>query len=234
MIPQRLPEFVLPRSFDADTLLSRPLARFGDDARYFASTIMRKTSRRQADRSRYVPLHAEHLRNVMSFRKSRDVIHSLLDAGAVHRTPYQVGKRSFAYRLDDRYRDDPHIRRPVQNTRLLRRLQRFAVIAKQRMQERMLPVHQALARQQRGLEIDGSLAREMIARLPAESNPFDVQGILVADIENRRFRLSVGRYGRVSNSITNMKREVRSALRHNGAALAGVDITCAHLPCWHF
>jgi len=221
------PEFVLPASFDAEALLPWKLRRYGDDARYFASTIIRKTARRQADRNGYVALRAEHLRQVMSFRHYRDVIEALLSVCAVHRTPYQVGFRPFGYRLDEEYRGQAHVRRKIECPRLLRRLTQFFASAKLRGQARMLPVHHALARQQHKLRIDGDLAREIIARLPAESNPFDVQGILVADIEQRRFRLSVGKYGRVANSITSMKREVRSALRYKSQPLAGVDIACA-------
>ena len=227
MIPHHVPQFVLPASFDADVLIPDSLRLYRDDARYFASTILRKTARRQTDHNGYVFLRAEHLRNVMSFHRYADVVNTLLDSGTVHRTPYQVGKCPFAYRLDDRFRDDRHIRWPVQNARLLRRMAKFGAKARLQAQQRMLPVHDALAKQQRRLEIDGELAREIIGHLPPESNPFDVQGILVADIEEQRFRLSVGRYGRVANSITNMKREVRCALRYKGRPLAGVDISCA-------
>jgi len=219
--------FTLPASFNPAELLPSALHRYQDDARYLASTIIRKTARGQADAGGYVPLKAEYLRNIISERRGRDVIQSLLAEKAIHRTPYQVGRRSFAYRLDDRYRTDPHIRRPVESKRLIRNLDKHAASCARDAAARMKPVHHTLARLQQDLEIDGAASEAILTTLPVESNPYDVQGVLVRDIIDRRFRLSVGNYGRVANSVTSMKREIRAALRCAGQPLSGVDIACA-------
>lgn len=87
----------------------------------------------------------------------------------------------------------------------------------------MKPVHCGLERLQWRLQIDGRLAREILAGLPPSSNPFDVQGILIGDIERRDFRLNVGRYCRVSNNITSIKRELRAALNVDGLPLSHAD-----------
>lgn len=223
-------QFVLPATFDPMELLPKSLHRYADDARYLASTIIRKSARGQADAGGYVPLKAEFLRNVISERRGRDVIQSLLNAEGIHRRPYQVGVRSFAYRLDDRFKADKHIRRPIENKRLLKNLERHAAICRVEAGARMKPVHHELARLQKSLQIDGTESKAVLTMLPPESNPFDIQGVLVQDIVDRRFRLSVGGYGRVANSITSLKRELRSALRCAGQPIAGVDISCAQ-PC---
>lgn len=228
--PPVQPVFLLPASFDPIELLRKPLHKFADDARYLASTILRKTARGQADDFGFVPLRAEYLRRIISERRGRDVIQSLLDAEAIHRRPYQVGVTAFSYRLGDRYLNDPHIRLPIANKRLLRNLERHAAGCREEADRRMKPIHVTLASLQHGLEIDAMESKAVLTTLPSESNPFDVQGIMVQDIIDRRFRLSVGDYGRVANSITSMKREIRQALRCAGMPLAGVDITCAQ-PC---
>ena len=79
--------FILPASFDPIELLPKPLRKFADDGRYIISTIIRKTARGQADDCGYVPLRAEYLRNVISKRKYREIVESLLAAEAIHRTP---------------------------------------------------------------------------------------------------------------------------------------------------
>lgn len=94
-------------------------------------------------------------------------------------------------------------------------------------QARMKPVHHALAKQQCRLRIHGDTAREILSGLPAKSNRFDVQCILIANIENHEFHCSVGQYGRLANNITNMKRELRSALHVDGEPLGCVDVSCA-------
>jgi hypothetical protein len=91
----------------------------------------------------------------------------------------------------------------------------------------MKPVHVALARLQTRLTIDGDRARGVIQSLPPESNPYDIQGMLVRDIEESDFRVSVGRFGRLSNNITSMKREVRAALSVGEEPLRQVDISCS-------
>jgi hypothetical protein len=221
---------ILPESFDAFELLPKTLHRYADDARYLVSTILRKTAKGQGDDCGYVPLRAEYLRAVISERRGRDVIESLLAAEAIHRTPYQVGVRSFAYRLDDRYLGDLHVRLAIESIRLLRKLEQHFAHCQDEADQRMKPVHHVLATLQNDLQIDGAESKAILTTLPVESNPFDVQGILVRDILDRRFRLSVGYFGRVANSITSMKRELRAALRCAGMQLAGVDISCAQ-PC---
>jgi len=222
--------FILPESFDPLELLPRALHGFADDARYVVSSILRKTARGQADEQGYVPLRAEYLRNVISKRKCSEIVKSLVAAEAIRRMPYQVGVRSFAYRLADRYQADQHIRLPIECKRMLRKLEAHAAMCKAEADQRMKPVHVTLARLQHGLEIDSMESAAILTTLTAESNPFDVQGVMIQDILEQRYRLSVGQYGRVANSITSMKREIRTALRCAGMPLAGVDISCAQ-PC---
>lgn len=218
--------FTLPQSLHVEQVLGRALRRFDEDARYFVSTIVRKTARGQADRNRYVPLRAEHVRSIISYRKAKAVVDQLLATGIVQRRPYQRGVRPFSYRLHERYLDNPHVRQPVASSLIRDKLARFAAQARAKQRKRMLPVHLDLERRQQHLEVSGELARTILGGLPPASNPYDVQGILVADIEEGRFRLTVGNFGRVSNNITSMKRELRRALRYNDAPLVGIDISC--------
>jgi hypothetical protein len=219
--------FRLPETFRPGEFLRSPRLRTcHDDARYFVSLILTKLARGDVDDTGRVRLMAKHLRRVMNFRYYSCVVDALLERGAVTRTPYLVGEQAFGYMLADRFREDRHVRIPVTDPRLIGRLESYHKQAEQERLSRMKPVHTALECQQRRLRIDGDLAREIITRLPPASNPFDVQGILVADIEDRQFRINVGRYGRVANNITSMKRELRAALRIGDYPLHHVDISC--------
>ena len=218
----RLPETFHPGEF----LRSLRLRTCHDDARYFVSLILTKLARRDVDECGNVRLMAKHLRSVMHKHNYAAVVDALLEYGAVTRSPYAVGERAFGYVLSDRFRGDRHVRIPATDARLIGRLDAYHQQAEQERLSRMLPVHTALERLQWRLRIDGDLAREIITGLPPASNPFDVQGILVADIEHRQFRMNVGRYGRVANNITSMKRELRAALRVGDYPLHHVDISC--------
>ncbi len=156
----------------------------------------------------------------------KQVVDALLVGGAVKRVAYQVGECSFGYQLAERFHRDKHVRIAAQDPRLVDRLRLFHEKSEQERQSRMKPVHFALERLQQQLKIDADQAREIIESLPAASNPWDCQGVLVRDIEDKDFHVNVGRYGRLTNNITSMKREIRSALRLGSESLKHVDISC--------
>jgi hypothetical protein len=218
--------FIQPESFDPAEFLHWPKLRdLADDARYFVSLIHMKLARRDIEVDGHTCLMAKYLRNVMHKHYYAAVIEALLDGGAVTRTPYVVGQKAFGYMLADRFRNDKHVRVAATCPRLIRRLEAFQERAEAERRGRMLPVHFALERQQWRLRIDSRQAREIIGGLAPESNRFDVQGVLVAAIEQCEYHVNVGRYGRLTNNVTSMKREVREALRVDGHRLAHVDIT---------
>jgi hypothetical protein len=220
--------FVLPESFDPREFLRLDVLRNRmDDARYFVSLILAKLAHRDVDEMGLVRLHAKHLKNIMYQTTYSDVIDELRIGGAIERFPYRVGERSFGFRLAARFVTDKHVRVPATDQRLIGRLTAFHKRAELERQGRMLPVHRALAKQQIRLRIHGDKARGILAGLPRESNPYDTQGILVRDIENREFHSNVGQYGRLSNNITNLKRELRDTLHVGGRKLVNVDLSCA-------
>lgn len=220
--------FVLPESFDPGEFLTSPaLHRRWDDSRYFIGLILTKLARRDVDDLGVVRLHAKHLAGIMYQATYAHVIEALRQGGAVERFPYQVGERSFGFRLSARFVADKHVRVPATDQRLIGRLTAFHEQQEAERLARMQPVHLALAKQQHRLRIHGHEARRTLERLPATCNPFDVQGILVADIENHEFRCNVGRFGRLSNNISSLKRELREALHVDGEPLGSVDLSCA-------
>jgi hypothetical protein len=220
-------QFRLPESFHPGELLRTfPLIRLADDARYFVSLILTKTARGQVDDSGYVRLKAKYLRSIMHKHDYNKVVDALLDGGAVERVAYQVGENSFGYQLAKRFLCDKHVRLAAKDPRLIGRLRLFHEQAECERHSRMKPVHFALERIQQQLKIDGDQAWEILESLPPKSNPWDCQGLLVRDIEDQDFHVNVGRYGRLSNNVTAMKRELRSALRHGSEPLKHVDIKC--------
>ncbi len=220
--------FVLPASFHPGEFLKTPkLQSRWDDARYFISLILRKLSRWDVDDLGVVRLHAKHLMAIMYQLTYAAVIKALVDGGVVERFPYQVGQRSFGFRLSAKFVTDKHVRMPATDQRLIRRLEKFSDECFEERQARMKDVHHALARQQVRLQIHGNRAREILSGLPQVENQFDCQGVLVDDIENRDFRMSVGQFGRVFNNISNLKRELRDELHVGGEKLGYVDLSCA-------
>jgi hypothetical protein len=218
------PHFTLPQSFAPGDYLAFSMRRHHDAARWFVSTIMTKLARRRG--LGCVRLRAEFLRRMMG-RRSNTIVDRLLAGGAVSRGPYLVGSHAFGYVLDNRFAGDRHIRVPVVDDRMIERIHRLREQSIQCTSARYGPVHHKLYVDQQRLRIDGDAARECLLQLPPSCNPYDAQGIQIADIERHQFRLSVGRWGRVQNNITSLKRELRQHLRIDGEELAELDLIAA-------
>ena len=159
----RVPTFTLPESFDAREFLRKPeLMRRMADANYFVSTILRRNAHGLHENG-IVRLYAKFLKNIMHQRFYSATIDSLLTGGVVERFPYLVGERSFGFRLAERYFEDKHVRVPITDERLLRRLDIFYRQSEQERRGTLKPVHFALERQQQRLRIYGDSARGIIA-----------------------------------------------------------------------
>jgi hypothetical protein len=89
-----------------------------------------------------------------------------------------------------------------------------------------LPIHHALNREQHALSIDVESADRILDGL---SNPHCrlCQSVLVGYLQRRTFRFSVGSTGRVFNSFSNLKTELRSAVRLAGEPIGNVDLVCS-------
>ncbi|MBL8815964.1 MAG: hypothetical protein JNL58_08025 [Planctomyces sp.] len=224
--PRMNHRFILPESFDPSDSLPPKLHRYCDDARYFVATVLTKISRGQVDEDGNVRLAAKYLRNIMNFRNYRHVIDALLEADIVERGSYLIGVKSFGYRLSERFVNDRHVRVAPTDRRLIQRLEAYYAEHERNRRSQMKPVHKALERHQRRLSIDRDHASEILQKLPPGSNPWDTQNVLICDIDNRNFHLSIGTYGRVSNNITSLKRELRHALRLRKDPLCNADVRC--------
>lgn len=216
--------FLLPESFDARDVLPKELHKRADDANYLVSTILKKIAAGKADSSGRVVLNAANLRNIMARDDYVKVVNALLKAGVIHRDSYRVGKKSYGYQLDDRYQYDTLVRTDVTSPRLKRRLMKFHDDWRKEQRNRMDKVHFHLERLQQRLSIDRDHATSILAALPRGKNRFDTQGHLVNQLAQQRMHFSVGKNGRVSNSITNLSRELRPALRLDGRPLVCLDL----------
>jgi len=216
-------EFILPADFDAASSLPRSLNRQLHAAEWLVNSLLRKVANGQKGP---VPMQAQFLKRMMGDNYAW-LIMALADAKVVNRVgAYEPGRRSFAYTLHERFANSPHVRKAVINKPMRKRLSALQTDRQEAQRRWRKPVHLELMRRQNALQIHGDEGRAVLAA-ESGSNPFDSQGVLIRDIEDMRFRLSVGNCGRVSNSITSIKKTVRPLLHIDGTRLAGVDLQCA-------
>ena len=219
-------QFVLPKSFHPLEFLRTPrLQMRADDARWLIDTIVRKTAHRDLDRWGCVRLDSMILRRVLGNRSS-DIARALERGGAIEIASYRAGVRCKGYRLSHRYLGDRCVRVPCVEPHLLARLdaERRRLDA-QDTRSAWLPIHFALNAEQRALSIDAPAADAILAGLPAHTRL--CQDVLVGDLRRRAFRFSVGSTGRVFNSITGLKRELRTTVRLAGEPMGNVDLVCS-------
>jgi len=158
--------FVVPKSFDPLEFLKEPrLAMRADDARWFVSTILRKMASRNVDQWGFARLYSNILRRAMNQRTYKDVIETLLDGGAIERSPYEVGVKSFGYRLAKRYLNDHAKRRRAVDKRLIDRIERERQRMESQQAVRCRPIHEALKAVQQHLAITPE-ADDILGGLP--------------------------------------------------------------------
>jgi hypothetical protein len=86
------------------------------------------------------------------------------------------------------------------------------------------PIHYMLDEEQRAVTVTTG-ANEILDELPDHSRL--CQDVLVSNIRHRIFPFAVSTTGRVFNSVSGLKRELRAALRLAGEPLGSVDIVNA-------
>lgn len=219
--------FFHPASMELGEALPPKLHNRIDDGRYLVDLIMWQTATGREDKKGYVSLQASLLDKVMRKSNRAELVETMIGENVLERSPYEIGVKSYGYRIHRRFTRDHHATTAATDRRLIRAIGRAREAARERQAARWLPVHFALAERQYGLRIDIDEAEEIIAGLPAKSNPYDVQRILVRNIDQGMYRFSVGQWGRVSNCITSLKREVRTALRYKGQKLRSADLKCS-------
>ncbi len=218
--------FTLPASFQPLEFLRAPrLAMRCDDARWLVSTILRKTANRDTDIWGCVRLHSSIMRRIMDKHAVGEIVDSLVAGGALETAPHCAGVKAKGYRLAQRYLGDRCIQIRVPDPRLLDRIERERERRKaDEQRQRWKPIHYALAAEQRHVTIDEE-SEQILESLPPHTRL--CQDVLVSDIRQRQHPFSVSSTGRVFNSITGLKRELRRALRIDGQHVGSVDIRCA-------
>jgi hypothetical protein len=215
----------VPASFDAGDVLPDRLSKRRDDANWFVDTILRKAACDDVDAFGYVRLHSGILQRVMSKRHYTTVVDVLVEAGTVDPpAPYYAGIKSKGFRISEKHLSERFKIIEPRDRHLIKRIQREWERISQHQRERWLPIHHELERMQRGLTIMPE-ADLILGDLPPTARL--CQDVLVANIRDRNFKLTVSNTGRVFNAVTGLKRELRGVLRLHGEPIGGVDIRCA-------
>jgi hypothetical protein len=220
--------FLLPSSFAATDYLKGPLAKRTDCLNYLVSTILRRQATGAGHGNHnFVTLNASELNKIMAKDDAHAVIEAAVNGGAIEIDKHYVkGCFSRGYRLNERFINDKIVRVKPTGKRIMRALER---------QRNEQPVHhkapqktskliQQMTDQYHKLEINIDQARELISRLPEDSNPFDRQSVIIQDLVDKNFIVFPTQWGRLYNNISGLHSLVRPALSYRGARLHSVDV----------
>ncbi len=218
--------FNLPASFRPEEVLPRELWTRADDARYLVSAVVKKTAEGNLDAWGMARLQAEILRRTMYARTATAIERALIDANVIETAPHCAGKRSKGFRLGAAYVGDRYIRRPAVDVRLIERWQKECdrMDAEQRRTV-WKPIHDMLAAELPHVTITEK-ADDVLAAL---QNPAArlCQDVAVDNIRRGQHPFTVSSTGRVFNSITGLKPDLRHELRIEGRPTGCIDIVAA-------
>lgn len=222
--------FTVPASIRFFEILSSQELRSCDDAaRYFVDLVLRKS---HSSKDGFARLLAKHLDEIMSGRDRKKIVEALRYAGVVERNSYAPGERPYGYRLKDQYRDQDTLRVAATDSLIIKRLRKHLESREKANRITWRPVHHNLWSRQFSLAIDGNAARHEIDLLELANSDVSLchqqnRQIQLANIERLELRqhvMSVGRFGRVFNSITSLPRAIRRHLTDGTQHLTCIDI----------
>ncbi len=216
------PVFYVPESFRPETSLPQRLLLHAQSAYYLMHLILVRLVHGERDCAR---LKMKYLENVMGRRHAGIIRASLEESGDTCRVGgYREGQYAFGYLPGEKYRDQRLRPFHPTNPELLQRLARLHHEIDENGGRHLLPIHKQWEQWQTSLTIDINQARSAVATLPVASNPYDIQSLLIDRLPRQEYRFKVDDYGRVHNSITNLHRRIRPALRIHGEPTMHIDI----------
>ena len=216
------PTFWVPRSFHPDITLPPRLLTHCQCAYYLMHSIVVRVAYGDRNGAR---LKMQYLQNTMGRHRCKPILDALINSGDVRRVGnYIEGDHSFGYLPGQQYEEDKLRRFCPTDLRLLERLDAVSREAEADAQRHWSPIHDVWQQWQTHLRLDRRQARRIIANIPLELNPYDVQTLLIERIRPGQHRFIVDDYGRVHNSITSLHRTLRPALRISGQPLVNIDI----------
>jgi len=196
--------FYLPESLDLNFI--KPLYR--PAIQWLVNSIYMMKTMRKMRKDDYAPLRSKIMQKFMG-----DSYKSLLEQLAVEGVlesdgKYEVGRKSFGYRLAEPYRHATHRLVPVTAHVMLKRIEAWH----RSLQATWSDVHHRL--------------KLWMERMKLTVDPKDWPGseLMIARIQNQDFWFVVCRYGRVHTPATSLKRGLRRYLRIEGQPLVEIDI----------
>jgi hypothetical protein len=173
-----------------------------------------------------IPLYSPYLRKVLG-KNSANIIRALADEGHIVVSPHQAGSHSRLFVLGEMYRNSKFEWRRLTDKRLVRRINgAYAEVIENERQRWKLAHHLWWERQQK-LGIDWPQAMQILDGLDQDDLKFGLQYLLVERIKMGLYRMSIDDQGRLYNSITNVKRELRPSLRMDDETLIELDMKCS-------
>ena len=207
----------VPENFYPERVLPCTLTKFVDDTRYFTHKIYEQRVFGARSKEDFIPLKAQYLRKIISFRKYQQIKNFLLDAEVLETDGrYVKGQKATGFRLGENYRGVKHKKVEITCSRLLGNLEQEEKNRKSKVE---LDVHTHLYDHLKTVEIDYDAAVLEIGEEDFVSNHISIE--MIRD-KNWFFHPDI--YGRVHTNLTNLKSSIRPHLTVDNKKLKELDI----------
>jgi hypothetical protein len=213
---------------DAVKVLSPEFQPYADHANYIQHRVLMGRMLGDLDETGgYTLLKSDYLRQVICADRLKPLLDEMQAVGLIERDDhYIIDRKSYGYRITDRYSGERTIRVACRRSRLSRRIlslrhEDFAHYKR---------VHKHLFQWLDHLNLDLLLADQVIdqtdfsgAGLPVEQMR-DINRLAIQAVIDRQWEFKVCNYGRVHTNITRVLKEVRNELMIDGLPLMTIDI----------
>jgi hypothetical protein len=213
---------------DAVKVLSPEFQAYADHANYIQHRILMGRMLGDLDETGdYTLLKSDYLRQVICAERLKPLLDEMQAVGLIERDDYYiVNRKSYGYRITDRYGGERTIRVACRRPRLSQRI----LSLRHEDFRHYKRVHKHLFKWLGHLDLDRLHADQGIEQTDFSGVGFpveemrDINRLAIQAILDRQWEFKVCDYGRVHTNITRLLKGVRNELRIDGQPLATIDI----------
>lgn len=210
----------VPENFSPEAILPDTLTKFADDTRYFIHKIYEQRVLGARSKDDFIPLKAEYLRKIISFRKYSEIKNILVESKTLESDNHWIkGHKATGFRLGERHRNVKHKKIQLTNKRLIENIDTEEA---ERETKISLETHKFLYGCLKKIEINYEQAISLL-----DDEDFTSGHISIEMIKDKKWFFHPDEYGRVHSNLTNLKSCLRETLSVEGKSLRELDIACS-------
>jgi hypothetical protein len=211
-----------PDGFDPRDHVPPHLHAFADCARVLVHLVESARVYNKLHNADFIPRKAEYLRRLVHKEMYLPIRNALIVSGVLEWHPqYIVGKRSYGFRIGERFKNTLFRRYKLIDRASIGRLQRFRAEQSPLLTD---PTHKGLYEWLIRLEVDYEAALTLLTSRQLAPDVLRPRQLSLTMLRDREFFFKPDAHGRVHTNLTNLWSTFRHFLCFDGEMLVNIDI----------